>query len=88
MKHIILAILLATPAVAHPGDHYLPNTPAPEMSAEEYTDDYVNHGYITCYGKAECIARWDIQAAQGRLIVPRGSQGYFRHPYNNLITTW
>ena len=88
MKHLILALLLSMPAHAHIGEHYHPNAPAPEVSAEQYLDDYLNHGYITCYGKTECLTQWDIKGAQGRMIVPRESQNYFRHPYHNLVTSW
>ena len=75
MKHLLLLILLAAPAMAHQGPHYNPQVDAPEMGAAEYVDDYVNHGFITCYGRSECIAQWNAVGTQGRMIVPGESRG-------------
>ena len=89
MKHLILAVLLAaSPVAAHEGDHYFPQAAAPEVDAEQYLEDYANHGFITCYGKVDCLMRWDMSNAQRRLVVPGESLGYFRYPYNEAVTTW
>lgn len=90
MKALLLVMLLALPAAAHPGHQdYFPDTlTAPEVDAEEYLHDYLNHGFITGYGRPEVIMGWDIEARQQRLIVPAESLPYHRHPYNQLVTTW
>ena len=92
MKHLFLAVLLcASPVMAHEGNHYNNQRTPATMSAEAYTDDYLNHGYITCYGRQECLARWEIEGMPTnppRLIVPRESLNYFQYPYNQLVTTW
>ena len=89
MKHLILAVLLAaSPVAAHEGNHYFPQSAAPEVDAEQYLEDYTNHGFITCYGKVDCLMRWDMTNTQGRLVVPQESLNYFRHPYNSSVTTW
>ena len=90
MKALLLVLLLALPAAAHP-DHepYFPDTLAPaEVDAEEYLHDYLNHGFITGYGRPEVIMGWDIEARQQRMIVPAESLGYFRYPHNEYVTTW
>lgn len=90
MKAILLALLLALPAAAHPGhQEYFPDTlAAPEVDAEEYLNDYLNHGFVTGYGRPEVIMGWDIEARQQRLVVPAESLNYYQHPYNQLVTTW
>ena len=90
MKALLLTLLLALPAAAHPGhSEYFPDTlAAPEVAADEYLNDYVNHGFITGYGRPEVIYGYDIEARQNRLVVPAESLPYFQHPYNNFVTTW
>ena len=90
MKAILLALLLALPAAAHPNhEPYFPDTlTAPEVDSEEYLNDYLNHGFITGYGRTEVIMGWDIEARQQSLVVPAESLNYYQHPYNQLVTTW
>ena len=90
MKALLLVMLLALPAAAHPGHQdYFPDTlAAPEVDAEEYLNDYLNHGFITGYGRTEVIMGWDIEARQNRLVVPAESLPYYQHPYNQGATTW
>ena len=90
MKALLLVMLLALPAAAHPGHQdYFPDTlAAPEVDAEEYLNDYLNHGFITGYGRHEVIMGWDIEARQNRLVVPAESLPYYQHPYNQGATTW
>lgn len=90
MKALLLALLLAMPAAAHPQhEPYFPDTlAAPEVAAEDYLQDYLNHGFITGYGRREVIMGWDIETRQNRLVVPAESLPYFQHPYNNFVTTW
>ena len=90
MKALLLTLLLALPAAAHTGhpEHFPDTLAAPEVAADEYLNDYVNHGYMTGYGRPEVVHGYNIQAAQNRLVVPEESLGYFRHPYNNFVTTW
>jgi hypothetical protein len=90
MKALLLVMLLALPVSAHPGhEPYFPNTlAAPEVDAEEYIHDYLNHGFITSYGRIEAIMGWDIESRQQRLVVPSESLNFYRHPYNQFVTTW
>lgn len=90
MKALLLVMLLALPAAAHPGHQdYFPDTlAAPEVDAEEYLNDYLNHGFVTGYGRTEVIMGWDIEARQNRLVVPAESLPYYQHPYNQGATTW
>ena len=88
MKALLLTLLLMSPAMAHEGHHYFPDTPAPEMSAETYFEDYLNHGFVTGYGRPEVIMGWDIEARHNRLIVPGESQPFFQYPYNEFVTSF
>ena len=89
MKLFFIMMMLATPVFAHDGGHEYPGqVNTPEMSAEHYVTDYVNHGFVTCYGRAECIGTWDIDGSGTRMVVPQESQQFFRHPYDNFVTTW
>lgn len=89
MKHLILALLLAgAPALAHEGDHYYPDNQPNNMGSVEFIDDTINHGVITCYGYSECMMNSTIEIEQGRVVVPHGTQHFYRFPYNNMVTVW
>ena len=88
MKALLLSLLIMSPAMAHTGDHWFPDTPTPEMSAEAYLEDYLNHGVVTCYGRVECLHAYDGKLFQNRLIVPGETQQFYRYPYNNFVTSY
>ena len=67
---------------------YFPQSMAPEVSADTYINDYLNHGFVTSYGQVNNLLRWDVEVAQGRVVVPAESLNYFKHPYNQYFTTW
>lgn len=90
IKFLIAMLVLSTPAVAHSQHQdYFENTlEASEVSADTYLNDYLNHGFVTGYGRPEVIMGWDITFRQNRLVVPAESMNYFKHPYNEFVTTW
>ena len=88
MKLLVALMLLAMPAMAHQEEHYFDNPHPATISADAFVNDTVNHGYVTCYGRSNCILTYDIEAATGRMIVPNGVQHYFKYPYNQFVTVW
>ena len=89
MKHLMLALLLAgAPALAHEGEHYFPNTLEPTISADAFLTETVTHGYITCYGRSNCIGNVEVIGRQGRMVVPDPTQHFYRYPYNQFVTVW
>ena len=90
MKLILALLLLATPAMAHePHPEYFENTlEASEVHPDTFLNDYLNHGFVTSYGRPEVIMGWDMEVRQQRLVVPDKSLPYFQHPYNQMVTTW
>ena len=88
MKLLLTLLLLATPVMAHDGEHYHPNRLPATMSADTYIDDTVNHGPITCYGRLECQRYYNGEIRQGRMVVPNPTQHFYRYPYNEYVTVW
>lgn len=90
MKALLLALLLALPAAAHPShDNYFPNTlEASEVDTNAYINNFLNHGLVTAYGYPEVMYAYDIEAREYRLVVPAETLEYYRFPYNELVTTW
>ena len=90
MKALLLVLLLALPAAAHPThvDHF-PNTlEASEVDSDAFLQEYVNHGFITGYGRPEVIYGYDVVIREGRLVVPTDAQRFFKYPYNEMVTSW
>ena len=85
---LLLALLVGTPAVAHETEHYFPEVFEPTISADAFLTETVNHGYVTCYGKHQCILNYPIEVQQGRMVVPDPTQHFYRYPYNEMVTVW
>ena len=88
MKLFVALMLMAMPAMAHQGEHHFEDVHPSTISADAFVTETVNHGYVTCYGKHNCIMQYDIEAAQGRMIVPNPTQHFYRYPYNQFVTVW
>ena len=88
MKLLLTLLLLTTPALAHSGEHHFEEVHPATISSDAYLTDTVNHGYVTCYGRSNCILHYDGEVRQGRMIVPNPSQHFYRYPYNQFVTVW
>ena len=89
MKHLLLLFFLCAPVAAHEGHHHPnPQSPTPEVDAELYLNDYVDHGFITGYGREEVKMGWDMEVAQRRLVVPAEVLPFLKYPFHTSFTTW
>ena len=88
MKYLAAILLMAMPAMAHPEEHYFEEVHRPSISADAFVTNTVNHGYINCYGQRNCFLTYDVDVATGRMIVPNGTQHFYRYPYSEAVTVW
>ena len=87
MKHLLIALMLATPVAAHEGFHQFPQTISGNtIDADAFVNNHVNHGQITCYGKPDCIYAYDVEARDLRMVVPVDVEPFFRFPYDRIVT--